>query len=208
MNRLVGLGVMAAGALSCGVATNTELPVSRVEASSTVALTSDEENDLRFIREEEKLARDVYRALEARWGAQVFSNIGASEQTHTDAVKGLLTTYGVSDPVLGRGAGEFENVSLQKLHDELVAEGTKSLVSAFTVGATIEDLDLADLARLTGRTTRPDVLAVYGNLARGSRNHLRAFVGQLTNQGATYEPKYLSRETFTAILSTPTERGR
>ncbi len=207
MRRLLGLLLVTTGALGCGVATTTELPVTAVEGSRAGALTSDEENDLRFIREEEKLAHDVYLTLNGRWGVQVFSNITASEQTHTDAVKGLLITYGVNDPVLGRGQGEFENVTLQKLHDELVAEGTKSVVSAFTVGATIEDLDLADLARLSGRTTKPDVSAVYATLARGSRNHLRSFVGQLTNQGAAYSPKYLSAQEFTAIVTTPTERG-
>ena len=46
------------------------------------SLTESEIQDLVFIREEEKLARDVYDALRLRWGSRVFSNIESSEQTH------------------------------------------------------------------------------------------------------------------------------
>lgn len=52
-------------------------------------LSAAEENSLAFMREEEKLARDVYNALYSIYGTNIFSNIGASEQTHTDAVLSL-----------------------------------------------------------------------------------------------------------------------
>lgn len=211
MKRLLSM-MVATMVFGCGPASEADLPVDQIDATQPAstgssALTAEEENDLRFLREEEKLAHDVYLALATRWGVNVFTNIASSEQTHTDAVAGLLRTYGLSDPALGRRQGDFENATLQALHDELVATGSKSLVSALTVGATIEDLDLSDLARLTGRTTKADVLTVYGNLERGSRNHLRSFYGQVTSRGATYAPQYLSAETFSAIVTTPTERG-
>ena len=41
---------------------------------------------LAFMREEEKLARDVYTNLYAKWGVSIFNNISKSEQTHMDAV--------------------------------------------------------------------------------------------------------------------------
>ncbi|MER2561178.1 MAG: DUF2202 domain-containing protein [Myxococcaceae bacterium] len=160
--------------------------------------------DLRFLREEEKLAHDVYVALQARWSLQTFGNIAASEQTHTDAVMGLLTSFGIEDPVAGKSAGQFENATLQQLYAELVEKGSKSQVDALVVGATIEDLDLADLERFATKTARADVLAVYDNLARGSRNHLRSYVGQL---GGAYQPQFISRATYDGILTTPTERG-
>jgi len=49
-----------------------------------------EADGLAFMREEEKLARDVYLTLYDQWGLRSFSNIAASEQTHTDAVKNLF----------------------------------------------------------------------------------------------------------------------
>ncbi|MDP2030099.1 MAG: DUF2202 domain-containing protein [Thiobacillus sp.] len=49
--------------------------------------------DLLFMREEEKLARDVYLTLYETWGLAVFSNIASSEQSHMDALLKLLRTY-------------------------------------------------------------------------------------------------------------------
>ncbi|MGI9258025.1 MAG: DUF2202 domain-containing protein, partial [Gammaproteobacteria bacterium] len=40
-----------------------------------------EEAGILFMREEEKLARDVYLALGEQWGMNVFDNISSSEQT-------------------------------------------------------------------------------------------------------------------------------
>jgi hypothetical protein len=39
-----------------------------------------------LIREEEKLARDVYNALITEWNAQSFENISSSEQSHGLAI--------------------------------------------------------------------------------------------------------------------------
>lgn len=49
------------------------------------------------MREEEKLARDVYLTFGEKWGLTLFTNIAKSEQTHTDAVKTLLDRYEIKD---------------------------------------------------------------------------------------------------------------
>jgi hypothetical protein len=46
--------------------------------------------DLQFLREEEKLARDVYLTLYDAWQLAPHQNIAESEQTHTDRVLDLL----------------------------------------------------------------------------------------------------------------------
>lgn len=200
MMRLVFvLAVVVAG---CGAPT-ADLP----GAPGDTGLSDQEANDLRFLREEEKLAHDVYVSLGRTWGSPVFWNIASSEQSHTDAVADRLAAWGVDDPSVGRREGEFLNPTLQALYTDLVALGSRDVVAAFTVGATIEDLDLADLDRLASHTTRSDLLGVFEVLARGSRNHLRSFCGQLTGQGSTYAPQYLSTDRFEAIVTTPTERG-
>jgi hypothetical protein len=75
------------------------------------------------------------------------------------------------------------------------------------VGALIEDLDIVDLQKRIGVTDNADVIFVYENLMKGSRNHLRSFVGQLTQNGATYEPTYLIPEEYAAIINSPRETG-
>ena len=62
------------------------------------ALNAEEEAGLLFMREEEKLARDVYLELFDEWGLRVFENIAESEQKHMDAVLYLLGKYGLEDP--------------------------------------------------------------------------------------------------------------
>ncbi|MBN1810294.1 MAG: DUF2202 domain-containing protein, partial [Anaerolineae bacterium] len=160
-----------------------------------------------FMREEEKLARDVYLTLYDRWGMQVFSNIAGSESTHMDAVKTLIDRYELDDPVEGKEIGEFANQELQALYDQLVEQGSRSLVEALQVGAAIEEIDILDLDEYIAQTDKPDIQLVYGNLLRGSRNHLRAFVSGLERQGVTYAPSYLSPEQFEEIVSSGVERG-
>lgn len=52
------------------------------------------------------------------------------------------------------------------------------------VGATIEDLDRKDLNDLLQKTDDADISMIYSNLAKGSRNHLRAFNRQLIRSGS------------------------
>ena len=141
--------------------------------------------DLVFLREEEKLARDVYVTLGQQWALPVFANIQESEQRHMDAVLALLQAAAVADPAAGKGVGEFTNPELAALHAVLVAQGAASALDALVVGATIEDYDLADLASSSAAATDPTVLAVYANFAKGSRNHLRSLVSQIGAAGGT-----------------------
>jgi hypothetical protein len=170
-------------------------------------LSEVEAEGLLYMREEEKLARDVYLALYERWGQQVFRNIAASEETHMEAVKTLLDRYGLADPAEGKANGEFTNGELQALYDQLVEQGSGSLVEALQVGAAIEEIDLLDLDAYVAQTDNADIQGVYDNLTRGSRNHLRAFVSSLERQGVAYEPGYLGQEAYDAILDAETERG-
>ena len=179
------------------------------ESATTVAVSSldaDEAEGLLWMREEEKLARDVYLALDELWNLRVFSNIARSEQTHMDALETLLDRYGLEDPAAGNPAGVFTDPAIQGLYDELVARGRTSPVEALMVGATIEDLDIVDLRERA--TDVPDIAAVYANLEQGSGNHLRAFVTNLERRGATYEPAYLTQDDFDAIVSAPRTRGQ
>ena len=171
-------------------------------------LTEAEREGLLLMREEEKLARDVYNALGEQWGLRIFTNIAKSEQTHTDAMAQLLAVYGVENIVATDTRGHFENQDLQVLYTMLVEKGSVNVGEALVVGARIEDLDIYDLERLMQETDKQDILAVYANLQKGSRNHLRAFIRQIEQQGGTYTPEYLSEEEFSNILTNAQERGR
>jgi len=171
-------------------------------------LSAEEEEGLMLMREEEKLARDVYQVLYEHWDLPVFSNISHSEQRHMDAVKALIDKYDLADPIADDSAGCFTDPELQALYDGMVEKGKTSLVDALLVGVTIEDIDIKDLYGLIEQTENSDIKTVYQNLAKGSRNHLRAFSRQLSVNSATYEAQYLSADEIKEIVSSPIERGK
>ena len=158
------------------------------------------------MREEEKLARDVYLALYDKWGISIFRNIGESEGTHMEAVKSLIERYGLVDSSTGV-SGTFTNQELQTLHDQLVDEGSKSVEDALRVGAAIEEIDILDLEEHLSQTDKEDIEIVYENLMKGSRNHLRSFVSNLEERGEDYSPQYLDQNDYTDIVESPIEKG-
>jgi hypothetical protein len=186
---------------------NVSLMCENIDALPQQSISEEEKEGLIEMREEEKLARDVYLTLYDKWKLQIFKNIANSEQTHTDSVKYLLEKYNISDPVESEEVGKFSNPKFEELYNSLVEKGSQSAVDALIVGATIEDLDIADLENWINKTDNEDIKLVYENLMKGSRNHMRAFVGMLNNYGANYTPQYISNEEYEQILSSSMERG-
>ena len=169
------------------------------------SLSDTEKQDLLFLREEEKLARDVYLYAYNLYHHQVFYNISQSEQTHMDQILALLNNYRIKDPALNE-PGSFSNHTLQMLYDELTNQVDISLLEALKVGATIEDLDINDIASFESNTLKVDILNVYSILKCGSRNHLRSFIYQLDMYDYDYIPQYISEEDFNEIINSYNER--
>ncbi len=173
------------------------------DAPGTV--TDAEADALQFMREEEKLARDVYQLMYAAWQIHAFQNISNSEQTHMDSVKSLLDRYSIQDPASSQ-AGVFTNPDLQALYNELAARGKSSEEEALRVGALIEEVDIQDLQTRLAQATNSEVIQVFESLLAGSANHLRAFTRQIENRtGVAYEPQVLSQAGFLAIVSTASQ---
>ncbi len=141
---------------------------------NTLQLTELEEQNILYMREEEKLARDVYLVMYDLWGANIFANISDSEQRHMDAIKNLITRYDLTDPVVDK-IGEFTNPDLKELYDDLIETGEVSLEEALKVGVEIEELDIADLEQALTETDKRNIERVFQNLLNGSNNHLDAF---------------------------------
>ena len=191
-------------ALTALLALSAALPLQAEEG----VLSTDEIEYLYFMREEEKLARDVYLTLYKEWGAEVFANIALSEQRHTDTVADLIAGYGLTDPVQEDVIGEFIDPELAALYDELLAIGRQSLLDALYVGALIEEVDMEDIQHAMDLSDEPEILNVYDNLMRASRNHLRGFVEVLANQGMEdYQAQYIDQAWVDAILAEETETG-
>lgn len=124
-------------------------------------LDAAEETHLVFMREEEKLARDVYLTFAERYPEQpVFNQIATqSEQTHTDTMRDMLDLYNVEDPnpatnALPASIGVFTGADWGWYFTEKFAILTGQVpevlvvdneLAALYVGAFIEELDMHDI---------------------------------------------------------------
>ena len=173
-----------------------------ISAQSDSGLSSVEIDSIQFMREEEKLARDVYLYLSDRWNMNIFANISDSEDSHMEAILTLIDRFELEDPVQENGLGVFSNQDLQALYDELTAQGSLTLADALLVGGAIEEIDILDLQESLAQSSNPAVIEVYENLLKGSTNHLQAFVGTYERQtGETYQPQFLSPEEYQTLIS-------
>jgi hypothetical protein len=161
--KLIASGIVLALAIG---------PIAQVSAATLPAATK---ASLKFMVEEEKLARDVYTSLYAKTGLRQFANISKAEQTHMDLLKGLLKTYGIKDPTIGKAVGKFNDASLSALYKKLIADGSVSLVAALNAGIAVEEKDIADIQKILRTKLPDDVRSVLDRLLSGSYSHLAAF---------------------------------
>jgi hypothetical protein len=157
--------------------------------TATTALTElspKEIGTLLWMREEEKVARDVYITMNDKWQEKIFARIASSEQKHFDAIGKKLALYGIPDPALP-GIGDFFAPELKAMYDTLVAKGSTSYVEALKVGVTIEEEDIKDLEAAIAETNAVPLEITYVHLLNGSENHLASFIKVLERQGVVYE---------------------
>jgi hypothetical protein len=211
MGAALGWVVVAPLLTACGgdddsttATTDTPVTPDTTLPPATSTLSAEEIAGLKFMREEEKLAHDVYIALYALYGNDdIFYRISLSETTHTEAILALLVKYGIPDPAAGKPAGVFEDPALQALYDTLIAMGSASQIAALKVGALIEETDIRDINARKAVTDEADILTVYNSLLCGSQDHLRAFNSQLLARGVIYVPQVITQAQWDLIVSTP-----
>ena len=141
-------------------------------------LTDEQKDELFYIYQEEKVARDAYITLGKKYTSEnTFRSIQKSEQRHIDSARGLCEKYGIDISGVDEGSvGNFVIDVLQELYDTVISEGEKSLLDALTMGELIEVTDIEDLRKAIEDMGMPDdVVRVYENLREGSYNHLESF---------------------------------
>jgi len=175
-------------------------------SQNSTQLTAYEKEGILLMREEEKLAHDVYSFFVEKYNIPIFRNIKQSEVMHQKSMIWLMEKYDIKDPSFEE-QGKFNNKELQKLYDRLTVQGN-TLIEALKIGAYIEELDIFDLKKLMKKTDNEDILRVYSCLLWGSENHFRAFTRNLSNRGVEYEPEFLSKEEMETMLNKYNQRNR
>lgn len=218
-NDLLGNDMEISGETSLASSTGTVTLLSATEDATTfltdslpcvfndsISLSDADLVSLLKMKEEEKLARDVYAVFNAKWGKLPFKHISKAEDTHLKAVVSLLKLYNLPDTIIAE-AGKFSDVKIQALYDEMILKGDSSIINALSISALIEEMDIADIKTIISSTTNRNLLIVFENLLKGSRNHLRAFDRQLKYLGIKYSPLYISVEEYNQIVTTDNEQG-
>ncbi len=179
-------------------------------------LNDDEKYTLAYMWNEEKLAKDIYLALNALYPTAQFENIATrSETTHQANVEALLQKYdlNITNPtdytehysaqeLLAYGPGEYTLPEIKELYDALYTKGQQSQIDALQVGCMVEVTDINDLDQdieIAQETNATDIIAVYENLRSGSYNHYWAFDNALKVLGvaegcASAGPDYAKTE--------------
>ena len=233
VNGFVGLAIIA-GAGSAMAKGGKSMFVEVDDISTTtedVSTTDDglldnsELTHLIFMREEEKLARDVYTKLGSMYpDSVIFGNIDDSEQRHTTAVKNMIEKYGYEDPNtndnIGVYTGEDYGWYFTEKYNLLVERASISELEALYVGAFIEELDMMDIKQCPkvivetdnginevtncGRisTDNSDIANLYDSLLDGSDSHLEGYVKNIEKYigKGNYQAQVLSQDQVDEIL--------
>ena len=201
------------------------MKASAIDSSSSKTVDTHESLHLTFMREEEKLARDVYITLGMQYpGLKVFGMISKSEERHTCSVCNKLEQYGIEDPVENDNVGVFSGKEFgwyfTEKFKQLTEKGKISELDALYVGAFIEELDMLDIKQCPQvvvdtidsiktvndcgevYTDNGDIQRLYQSLMEGSESHLRAFVKNIESRigEGNYEAQILSQEKVDEIL--------
>jgi hypothetical protein len=171
---------------------------SRAEGSG--ALTLADRETVLFVREQEKLARDVYAALSQTWRLDVFNTMIGSEEIHSDTLRTLLARHKLSDPSLRLAPGEFTQSDLKLLHDRLIARGKLSPLEALKACASIEEMEITGIGERLALAQAEDIQRTLEIIVQSDRHHLRSLVDAMRKLGHEYVPSRLSRDELSTIL--------
>ena len=163
-------------------------------------LTDEQKYTLAYMWNEEKLAKDIYLALNGLTPHQSLYNIATrSETRHEAAVESLVQKYDINitnlenyeisyseEELRALAPGQYSVPEVQELYDTLYAKGSQSLQDALEVGCMVEVTDVNDLdedIEIAGDAE--DLTIVFSFLRSGSYNHYWAFDRALKNLGVT-----------------------
>lgn len=171
-----------------------------VDDSPLSTLTDELKYTLAYMWNEEKLAKDIYLALNAIHPTQQLENIATKAETqHQALVEELIEKYDINitnlvdytesyseSELRSFTPGEFALQEIKDMYDALYAKGSQSKQDALEVGCMVEVVDVNDLTEdiaMAQEENASDLVAVFSSLRDGSYSHYWAFDKGLKNMG-------------------------
>jgi len=153
------------------------LVLASINVFGATQLTTLQKEKMKFMVQEEKMARDVYLVMAKKYTSKkIFSNIASAEQKHIEAVFAVGKRSGVNFGNMSNQIGVFTDARIAAMYTELIKRGSVSQAEAINVGISIEKIDISDLlAEQKEFKTSPEVSKLIVNLVKASQQHLSAF---------------------------------
>ena len=162
------------------------------------ALTDEQKYALAYMWHEEKLAYEIYLALNTLYPTNQLENIATkSEIKHIELVENLVAWYDLNitnipnytvnysqEALASMPAGVYAIDAIQNLYDTLYAKGAVSQQAALEVGCMVEVVDVNDLNEdIVLAENNEALLDTFTILRNGSYTHYWAFDNGLKNMG-------------------------
>ncbi len=154
------------------------------ELAGAIPLNTREAETLVLMREDEKLARDVYHAFYTYWRQASWLEAMQRRQARMNRIASLLQQYELPDPLPDTRPGSFPSPELAELYTQLVKRGAQSYIDAVDVCIQIEQLDIADLQAAILESRHETLDQSYQVLLESSRytldqmSHMRQIVAR------------------------------
>ena len=164
----------------------------------TSVLSDEQKHTLAYMWNEEKLAKDIYLAINEVNPHRTLYNIATRAETkHQAAVETLIAAYDINisnlvdytenydeEALLAMSPGEFGIDELNTLYSELYLKGIQSTQDALEVGCMVEVTDINDLDKdIEIAQGADDIVNVFEHLREGSYRHYWAFDRALKSMG-------------------------
>jgi len=153
-----------------------------------------------YLREREKLARDLYRRFHDTWQQPIFKRIADTRQRQFESVELLLHWYKLEDPAGENRAGVFNDAKLRQRYAELIERGESSKLAALQLAARMEEKDVSAMLDAMVTSRQWDIVMVYETLMSASRNSLENLVRELQFLGHGYRPQVFAESEFYALF--------
>jgi hypothetical protein len=159
-----------------------------------------------FLRNGERLAKDIAHDFMDAYGSHPFFGQSEAERSHGRAVSQLLARYALHDLVDDQRPGEYSDPFWQSEYDFYREQGALGYIDALLVSLEIQEAAVVDL-RYWSELSESDVVVVevLRALLMATRNHLRILNNELESVGFEYTPVYFSEAEYDQIVYGPLE---
>lgn len=161
----------------------------------------DEQETLRFLLEQRRLVRDIYRHLHGAWEIPAFADLAGAEQRGIGELQRLHRQLRLRHLPADGEPGIFADPALGQLYRRLLTQGLFDIREALELGALIEEMSIIDLRDAIDESRSHRLDQIYIALLGNAYAHLRAIHRQLARSGVDYQPRLLPREGLEAILN-------